>query len=79
MALRRLLDDLKSRAFGRGPLQRARPWLLMLEQFFYSSAEQNRAAPYIRDAASVQGLLNNFVIATIPCWLIGLWSLGYPV
>ena len=77
MALRRLLDDLKSRAFGGGPLQRAPPWLLMLEQFFYSSAEHNRAAPHIRDAASVQGTLNNFVIATIPCWLIGLWSLGY--
>ena len=77
MALRALLDDLKSRAVEGGPLQRARPWLLMLEQFFYSSAEQNRAAPYIRDAASVQGMLNNFVVATIPCWLIGLWSLGY--
>ena len=35
MALRGLLDDLKSRAVEGGPLQRARPWLLMLEQFFY--------------------------------------------
>ncbi len=77
MSLRELLDDLKSQAVEGGPLQRARPWLLMLERFFYSSAEQNRVAPFIRDAASVQGMLNNFVIATIPCWLIGLWSLGY--
>lgn len=24
----------------------------------------------------MQGVLNNFVIATLPCWLIGLWSTG---
>jgi Na+-transporting NADH:ubiquinone oxidoreductase subunit B len=54
-----------------------RPWLLMLERFFYSSAARNLSAPFIRDATSVQSLLNNFVIATLPCWLLGLWGLGY--
>lgn len=55
----------------------ARPWLLMLEQFLFSSSARNHSAPHIRDAASVQGMMNNLVIATIPCWLIGLWNLGY--
>lgn len=49
----------------------------MLERFLYSSSASARAAPYIRDGACVQGILNNFVIATIPCWLIGLWNIGY--
>ena len=53
------------------------PWRLMLEQFLYSSTSLNHSAPHIRDASSVQGMMNNFVIATIPCWLIGLWNLGY--
>ena len=73
----KLLDNLKSQSDEGGPLQRVRPWLLMLEHFFYSSGDRTRSAPYIRDFASVQGLLNNFVIATIPSWLIGLWSLGH--
>jgi Na+-transporting NADH:ubiquinone oxidoreductase subunit B len=78
MNLLGLLDDLKSGSAGGGRFQSlAHSYLLMLEQFLFSSSAQNRSAPYIRDAASVQGILNNFVIATIPCWLIGLWSLGY--
>jgi Na+-transporting NADH:ubiquinone oxidoreductase subunit B len=30
----------------------------------------------VRDVNNVQRLLNNFVIATMPCWLIGMWNLG---
>lgn len=77
MALGRLFDELKFRIGAEGPRRWFRPWLLMLERFIYSSAGRNRSAPFIRDAASVQSLLNNFVIATVPCWLLGLWSLGY--
>lgn len=73
----RLLDHLKSRSEKGGPLQRARPWLLLLEQFLYESAARTRSAPHVRDGVSVQGMMNNFVIATLPCWAIGLWSLGH--
>lgn len=73
----RLLGRLLLRSGEGRPLQRVRPWLLMLDQFLYSSADQTRSAPHVRGFTSVQGLLNDFVIATIPCWLIGLWSLGH--
>lgn len=77
MTLLQLLDDLKSRPGNSTGVRWRRPWLLMLEQFLYSSAAQNKSAPHVRDAVSVQRILNNFVIASIPCWLIGLWNLGY--
>ena len=40
-------------------------------------ATHTRVAPHIRDALCVRDLLNNFMIATVPCWLLGLWHLGY--
>ena len=54
-------------------------WLLLLKQIFYSSECQTRCAPHIRAKVSVHGLLNKLVIASIPCWLIGLWNLGYQI
>jgi len=48
----------------------------MLEHFFWSSSAVTRSGPHIRDANSVQRLWNYFVIASLPAWLIGLWSLG---
>lgn len=50
---------------------------MMLDQFLNSSSAHSRSAPHIRDTTSVQGILNNYVIATLPCWLLGLWNLGY--
>lgn len=55
------------------------PWRALLDQFLSPPAGRTRTAPHIRDTASVQGLLNNFVIATLPCWLIGLWNTGYQI
>lgn len=75
--LRRFLDDLQWRAGEGRPLRRFRPWLQMLDRFCYASAGRNRSAPLVRDVVSVQGMANNLVIATLPCWLIGLWSLGH--
>jgi Na+-transporting NADH:ubiquinone oxidoreductase subunit B len=71
------LHNLKAIGTKHGPLQGVRPWLLLLDRFLYSSASRTRSAPHVRDIVSVQGLLNRFVIASIPCWLIGLWSLGH--
>ncbi|MBY6082768.1 MULTISPECIES: RnfABCDGE type electron transport complex subunit D [Ruegeria] len=34
------------------------------------------SAPHVRDANSIDRLLNRFIIATLPCWLIGMWNLG---
>ena len=51
--------------------------LIMVNRFLWSSNTVTRTAPHIRDANNVQRLWNYFVIASIPAWLIGLWSLGH--
>ena len=52
-------------------------FLIMMNRFLWSSNSVTRTAPHIRDANNVQRLWNYFVIASIPTWLIGLWSLGH--
>jgi len=77
MALGRVIDYLRSQSKAGGPLRRIRPCLLMLEQFFYPSAARTHSAPYIRSSLNVQGMMNRLIVATLPCWLIGLWSVGH--
>ena len=55
----------------------AQSFLIMVNRFLWSSNTVTRTAPHIRDANNVQRLWNYFVIASIPAWLIGLWSLGH--
>lgn len=50
---------------------------ILARRFVFSSHSVTRAPPHIRDANNVQRLWNYFVIASIPSWLIGLWSLGH--
>ncbi|MGD9265774.1 MAG: RnfABCDGE type electron transport complex subunit D [Lysobacterales bacterium] len=50
---------------------------ILARRFILSSHTVTRAPPYIRDANNVQRLWNYFVIASVPSWLIGLWSLGH--
>ncbi|MEJ2384734.1 MAG: RnfABCDGE type electron transport complex subunit D [Xanthomonadales bacterium] len=50
---------------------------ILLKRFVLSSHSVTRAPPHIRDANNVQRLWNYFVIASIPSFLIGLWSLGH--
>jgi len=52
---------------------------ILFRRFVLSSHAVTRAPPHIRDANNVQRLWNYFVIASIPTWLIGLWSLGHQV
>lgn len=52
---------------------------ILARRFVLSSHMVTRAPPHIRDANNVQRLWNYFVIASIPSWLIGLWSLGQQV
>jgi len=46
-------------------------------EFFWSSNTVTRSGAHIRDINNVQRLWNYFVIASIPAWLIGTWSLGH--
>jgi len=46
-------------------------------RFLWCSPSVTRSAPYVRDANNVQRMWNYFVFASIPAWLIGVWSLGH--
>jgi len=46
-------------------------------RFMWSSNAVTRSAPHIRDSGNIQRLWNYFVIASLPAWLVGLWSLGH--
>jgi len=48
----------------------------LADRFIWSSATPTVAAPHVRDANNVHRLLNRFVVASLPCWLIGLWNTG---
>ena len=50
---------------------------VLSRRFVLSSPAVTRAPPHIRDANNVQRLWNAFVIASVPAWLIGLWSVGH--
>ncbi len=68
-------------AAERYPRRKRHPGLIgslfsMADRFLYSSSAITRSGAHIRDANSVQRLWNYFVIASLPAWLIGLWSLG---
>lgn len=54
-------------------------FLTLGHRFIWSSNTVTRTAPHVRDANNVQRLWNYFVFATIPAWLIGMWSLGHQV
>jgi len=63
-----------------GPVRQfARNAGTLARRFVLSSNQVTRAAPHIRDANNVQRVWNTIVIASIPSWLIGLWSLGHQV
>lgn len=49
----------------------------LAHRFLWSSNAVTRTAPHVRDANNVQRLWNYFVIASLPAWLIGIWSLGH--
>jgi Na+-transporting NADH:ubiquinone oxidoreductase subunit B len=50
---------------------------ILFRRFVWSSNTVTRAPPHVRDANNVQRLWNYFVAASIPSWLIGMWSLGH--
>jgi Na+-transporting NADH:ubiquinone oxidoreductase subunit B len=50
---------------------------VLLRRFALSSHAVTRAPPHVRDSNNVQRLWNYFVIASLPAWLLGLWSVGH--
>jgi Na+-transporting NADH:ubiquinone oxidoreductase subunit B len=74
--LRLLFDKWRPRTREYGDYPMLRGAFQLLDRFLYSSPATTSAAPHIRDSNSVQRLMNNFVVASIPCWLIGVWNLG---
>jgi Na+-transporting NADH:ubiquinone oxidoreductase subunit B len=48
----------------------------VVDRFLYSGKTTTIAAPHVRDSLSTQQLLNTFVIASLPCWIFGMWNLG---
>jgi Na+-transporting NADH:ubiquinone oxidoreductase subunit B len=74
--MRRWFDQLrpKIRDYGKWPAWRAS--FQLLDRFLYSSPATTSGTVHVRDTGNVQCLLNNFVIASLPCWLIGLWNTG---
>ena len=74
--MRKLFTHLRPEFEGNGRYASYRGVFQLLDRFLYSSAKATINAPHVRDSNNVQRLLNNFVIASIPCWLIGLWNLG---
>ena len=51
--------------------------LTLARRFTWSSSTVTRSGPHVRDANNVQRMWNYFVFASLPAWLIGLWSLGH--
>ncbi len=49
----------------------------MKDRFFRSSGQVTLSGPHLRDSNSVQRVWNYFVIASLPTWAIGTWSLGH--
>jgi len=76
MGLRRTLDRMQTMSRPGGSLHRYRAFVEILDRFFYSAGATTIAAPHVRDSNNVPRLLYTFIIATIPCWLIGLWNVG---
>ena len=74
--MRKLFDQLRPMFEESGKHAAYRGLFQSLDRFLYSSPNATINAPHVRDANNVQRLMNNFVIATIPCLLIGLWNLG---
>lgn len=49
----------------------------MRQRFLRSPGKITLGGPHIRDSNSVQRLWNYFVVASLPAWAIGTWSLGH--
>jgi Na+-transporting NADH:ubiquinone oxidoreductase subunit B len=49
---------------------------VLTDRFIWSRSLATAGPPHVRDRVNVQRVLNNFVLASLPCWFIGVWNLG---
>ena len=74
--MNRFLVWLRARtASAAGPTIRS-SFAELLDRFFYAGNATTIGAPHVRDSISTHKLLNTFVIASLPCWFIGVWNVG---
>ena len=74
--MKAIFDRTREELSARGEHTFGRALFELIDDFLYPPDATTVAAPHIRDAMSTQRLLNTFVVASIPCWLIGVWNLG---
>jgi Na+-transporting NADH:ubiquinone oxidoreductase subunit B len=75
--LQKIFDKVRMKFATQGEYSVNRALFTLLDRFIYSIPTMTGAGSHIRASANVQRLMNYFVIATLPCWLIGMWNLGY--
>ncbi len=46
---------------------------------FKSSIKTSSQPPFVRSDFSVRQMLTHVMIATLPCWLVGLWNIGHQI
>ena len=72
----RVLIWLKSKTSANGQPTIGSALIELFDGFLYSGNATTIAAPHVRDSLSTQQLLNTFVVASLPCWIFGMWNLG---
>ncbi|MCF6337065.1 MAG: NADH:ubiquinone reductase (Na(+)-transporting) subunit B [Gammaproteobacteria bacterium] len=70
-------DRLREKFTARGEHSISRALFTLFDRFIYSTTASTHTGPHIRDSANIQRLMNYFVLATLPCWIIGMWNLGH--
>ena len=74
--MNRALSWLRAKAAPKGQPTIGSSLIDLFDGYLYSSDARTISAPHVRDSLSTQQLLNTFVLASLPCWLIGMWNLG---
>ncbi len=72
----RVLTWLKTKMSADGQPTIGSALVDLFDGFLYSGNTTTVSAPHVRDSISTQQLMNTFVIASIPCWIFGVWNLG---
>jgi Na+-transporting NADH:ubiquinone oxidoreductase subunit B len=74
--MRELIDRLRSKLYRDSKNTIGLSTLQLLDGFLYSSNATTSGAPHVRDSMNVQRFLNTFVVASMPCWFVGIWNIG---
>lgn len=48
----------------------------LADRLIWRTSVPTVSAPHVRDSNNVDRLLNRFVVASLPCWFVGLWNIG---